>query len=112
MPWDPPRQGLEADHIPSSPADILKLVNDQAQLLAAIAGGRLRDPELDREYWVRARALRIALAPLDIPDPFPFRDLSAWVAQCRLHHPNAISSHARIEELAGPVRRMLQEIAA
>jgi hypothetical protein len=100
------------DHVPVHPTDILALVNNQAALLAAIAAGRLRDPELDREYWIRARTLHLALRPFGAAEPFGFPTLASWVAECRLHHPDPHRSRQRLEELADPVRRLLSEAAA
>jgi hypothetical protein len=110
MPLDRVRGSVGA--VPTRPDDILGLMNDQVQLLAAIAAGRSRDPDLDREYWVRGRTLRMALGALGLPDPFPFRDLSAWVAECRLRHPDPLSSRERLNELTSPVRALLEEAAA
>jgi hypothetical protein len=108
----PHRPRDPGSHAPTNAIEILALVNDQVELLAAISAGRLRDPDLDREYWMRARTLHLALRPYGFAEPFGFPTLAAWVAECRLRHPDPDTSRQRLDELAAPVRKLLSEAAA
>lgn len=89
---------------------IEQALKDQHRLLVAVAAGLDRSEELERDYQTRSLALRVALAYYQLPDPFPFPSLAAWIAECKLGRADLPACRARLEQLAAPVQASLAAI--
>ena len=100
--WDP-------NTAATGPAELLRLLQDQEGLLVAVAAGLRRNDELDREYWVRARTIDNGLAAYGLRQPLPYRDLGAWVAECRLRLPDPKQQRDALARFFGPARSALSD---
>lgn len=88
-------------------SDILRALEEQADVLRALAAGAVRSEELEREYQARRWLLDHGLAHLGLGDPFPFPTLAAWIAECSLRYPTVAERQAVINALLDPVRHVL-----
>jgi hypothetical protein len=104
---------FDADDLPdgSTVQGVLELLEQQRNLLIAVATGGPRIQTVEAEYQARRRALDAGLARLHLKDPFPYNRLWEWYAvwSSKMHHYYERRLH--INQLADPIVADLEKLS-
>ena len=104
-PWETPP---EPEPDPQTATGLLALLDNQANLLVAVATGGPRTDATNGKYKHRRRALNAALRGRGLAPPFPYEDLWAWHGHWSQHLSSYASRREHVRELAAPTRAALE----
>jgi hypothetical protein len=93
----------------ATPAELLQLLELQADLLRSVATGGPRIETVNSEYQRRRRLLNAGLKRLGIDPPFPWQDLWGWYGAWTQYGTYA-QRRSYLSQLAAPARERLEQI--
>ena len=108
-PWD---EDVNDDPAGVGPAEVLKLLELQTDLLRSVATGGPRIDAVNGQYQRRRRLLNPGLKRLGIEPPFPWHDLWGWHGKWKEVSDTYAGRRQYISDLAMPARNRLEQMIA
>ncbi len=103
---DPFAESVEEDQDSIEP--LIALIEEQRDLLVAVATGGPAIDTVDREYTNRHREITRKLTQIGLENPFPWRDLWRWYGYYSANLSGYAARRAHIRELADTVIKELE----
>lgn len=108
-PWD---DGEEPEPPGATPAEVLKLLDLQTDLLRSVATGGPRIDSVNHRYLRRRSVLNAGLKQYGIDPPFPWHDLWGWHGKWKEVSGTYAGRRRYISDLAAPARDRLEQLIA